>query len=113
MKMLSAGTAAANQYTQYVDNCQRAVCALPYTAPLPSVADLQLFVDFGASQPGSLEFTLIDTCNNNTEQIFPAEYIVGQTPELANHPDVVAMIAEAQISIEDAKRELELFLDEK
>ena len=80
--MLSAGTAAANQYPQYVDNCQRAVCALPYTAPLPSVADLQLFVDFGASQPGSLEFTLIDTCNNNTDQIFPSEFIVGQTPEL-------------------------------
>lgn len=86
MKMLSAGAAAANQYANYVDQCLRNVgygrCGLSYTAPLPSVADLQLYADFGATQPGSLEFTIIDTCNNTTDQIFPSEFVVGQTPEL-------------------------------
>lgn len=82
MKMLSAGTAAANQYTSYVHNCTRnAACELPYTAPVPSVGELQLFADFGATQPSSIQFTIIDTCNGGTEQIFPSEFVVGQTPE--------------------------------
>lgn len=83
MKMISAGTAAANQYPAYVHNCTRnAACEGAYSAPLPLVSDLQLFVDFGATQPASIEFTFIDTCNNTTEQIFPSEYVVAQTPEL-------------------------------
>jgi len=82
MKMIPAGTSAANQYRSFAHNCLRnAACEQPYTAPLPSVSAMQLYVDFGTVQPITMEFTFIDTCNNTTEQIFPAQYTVGQTPE--------------------------------
>lgn len=82
MKMIPAGTSAANLYKGFVHNCLRnAACEGPYTAPLPTVSDTQLYADFGAVQPTTMEFTFIDHCNNTTEQIFPAQYTVGQTPE--------------------------------
>lgn len=82
MKMIPAGTAAANLYKGFAHNCLRNwACEGPYTAPLPTVSDMQLYADFGAVQPTTMEFTFIDHCNNTTEQIFPAQYTVGQTPE--------------------------------
>lgn len=73
---------AANQYPAYVHNCLRnAQCEPPWCAPLPGVPYLQLYVSFGTEKPTSMEFQLIDICNDTQEQIFPTSYVVGQDPE--------------------------------
>lgn len=81
--MINTPTAvAAPQYTDFVYNCQRnAACEPSFTAPLPGVPYLQLYVDFANGKPETMEFTLIDVCTGNTEQIVPANYVVGKTPE--------------------------------
>lgn len=84
MKMIATPAAAAiSQYPAYVHNCLRnAACEPSYTAPLPSVPHLQLYVDFGQYKPVTVEFHLQDTCDpDHEEQIFPSNYVVGQTPE--------------------------------
>lgn len=83
MKMISTPTAvAADQYPGYVYNCLRnAACERSYSAPLPGVPYLQTYVDFGANIPATMEWTLVDTCTGDTEQIIPSNYVVGQTPE--------------------------------
>lgn len=81
--MISTPTAvAANQYPAYVYNCLRnPACERSYSAPLPGVPYLQTYVDFGANKPEAIEFTLVDSCTGDTEQIVPSNYVVGQTPE--------------------------------
>jgi hypothetical protein len=83
MKMISTPTAvAANQYTAYVHNCLRnRACEPSYSAPLPGVPFLQLYVDFGANKPFTADFELLNHCNGETEQIFPSNFVVGQDPE--------------------------------
>lgn len=83
MKMISTPSAvAANQYPAYVYNCLRnPACEPSYSAPLPGVPYLQLYVDFGQYKPATVEFHLIDTCAGGTEQIFPSNYVVGLSPE--------------------------------
>lgn len=74
---------AATEYPNYINNCLRnPACELPYAAPLPAVSTLQLYVDYLLEAPGDFEFTLVDVCTGLTEQITPADYVVGQTPEL-------------------------------
>lgn len=74
---------AATEYPNYINNCLRnPACELPYAAPLPAVSTLQLYVDYLLVAPGDFEFTLVDVCTGLTEQITPADYVVGQTPEL-------------------------------
>jgi hypothetical protein len=74
--------AAANQYAAHVHNCQRnARCEPPYMAPVPGVPYVQVYVDFGAYKPTSVEFRVVDHCTGTVQQIFPANYVVGQTPE--------------------------------
>ena len=73
---------ASNQYGAYVKNCQRGPCELPFTGPIPSIPELQVYIDFGGYPPALIELTLQDTCNpDHTEQLFASNYIVGQTPE--------------------------------
>lgn len=74
---------AISTYPAYVHNCLRnAACEPPYAAPLPTVAHMQLYVDFGQYKPATIEFQLQDACSlDNQEQIFPSNYVVGQTPE--------------------------------
>jgi hypothetical protein len=83
MKMISTPSAvAANQYPAYVHNCLRnAACERSFSAPLPGVPYLQTYVDFGTDTPVTMEWTLVDTCTGDTEQIVPSNYVVGQTPE--------------------------------
>lgn len=82
MKMIAAGSALPSQYATYVHNCLRnAACEPEYYAPVPAISAVQLYVAFGSSAPGSVEFTLIDVCNQVEEQIVPSEYIVGDDPE--------------------------------
>lgn len=81
--MISTPTAvAASQYPGYVYNCQRnPACERSYSAPLPGVPYLQTYVDFGVNKPATMEWTLVDACTGDTEQIVPSNYVVGQTPE--------------------------------
>lgn len=83
MKLNATPTAATiGQFPQYVHNCQRGPCEPPYAAPLPSVPRLQLYVEFGTYKPVLQEIHLQDVCNvGHTEQLFPSNYVVGQTPE--------------------------------
>lgn len=73
----------ANQYPAYVHNCKRnRSCEPAWSAPLPGLPYLQLYVDFGVDKPVMIEFNVIDHCNGDTtEQIFPSNYVVGKTPE--------------------------------
>lgn len=86
MKMIATpAPVPANQYANYVHNCKRdPAVELPFAAPLPSVADLQLYVDFGDSAPGGVEIDIIDICTGAIEQIFYDAFVVGMTPE-GNH----------------------------
>lgn len=81
--MIATPTAvAANQYTAYVHNCLRnAQCEPSFYAPVPDVASLQFYVDFGTTKPTTVEFQLIDICGDNGQQIFPSNYVIGKTPE--------------------------------
>lgn len=83
MQMQRTPTAvAASQYPAYVYNCTRnPACEPSFSAPLPAVPYLQLYVDFGTEKPVTIEFTIVNTCTGETEQISPANYVVGQTPE--------------------------------
>jgi hypothetical protein len=83
MKMIKTPTAAAiTGYTGYIHNCLRnAKCEPSWLAPLPGVPYLQLYVDYGTTKPVTVEFQLRDVCADTTEQIFPSNYTVGQTPE--------------------------------
>ena len=83
MKMIRTTAAvAANQYPAYVHNCLRnAQCEPSWSAPLPSVPALQLFVNFGTAKPVTMNFQLLDLCNNTQEQITPTQYVVGLDPE--------------------------------
>lgn len=84
MKMIpTTGAAPINQFQAYVHNCKRNVACEPaFAAPLPGVPYLQLYVDFGQYQPLTFEIQLQDMCDTgHSEQIFPSNYIVGQTPE--------------------------------
>src|SRR4051812_25085708 len=78
----TATPVASTQYGYYLDDCQRGPCQLPYKAPLPGVAYLQTYVDFGAYKPIAITFFVQDTCNTtHQEQVIANNYVVGQTPE--------------------------------
>lgn len=81
--MISTPTVvAANQYPAYVHNCLRnAQCEPSYSAPIPGIPYLQLYVDFGQYEPTAVEFQLVDVCTGEVEQIFPSNFVVGRTPE--------------------------------
>jgi len=83
MKLNATPTAATiGQYPQYLQTCRRGPCEPPYAAPLPDVPHLQLYVDFGLYRPVTMEIYLQDTCDTgHVEQLFPSNYVVGQTPE--------------------------------
>lgn len=73
---------AANQYPAHIHNCQRnAACEPSFSAPVPGIPYLQLYVEFGTLKPFTMEFQLVDHCTGETEQIFPSNYVVGQTPD--------------------------------
>lgn len=84
MKMIATTNAAPiTAYSGYVHNCLRhAPCEPSWAAPLPSLANLQLYVDFGTEEPTMIEIHVLNMCApDHTEQIFPANYVVSRTPE--------------------------------
>lgn len=73
---------SVTQYTGFVYNCLRnAACERSFSAPLPGVPYFQAYVDFGTTKPSTMEWTLLDTCTGDMEQVVPANYVVGRTPE--------------------------------
>jgi hypothetical protein len=80
---LTATAVPIEQYPAYVHNCLRnRACERAFSAPLPGIAQMQLYVDFGVYKPSLLQFYLQSTCSADAaEQLFPGNYVVGQTPE--------------------------------
>lgn len=79
----SGSNAPVTDWADYIANCNRnPACEPSYSAPLPGVPYLQLYVDFGQYQPVTYEIILQDICNQaHTEAMIPGTYVVGQTPE--------------------------------
>jgi hypothetical protein len=83
MKMIATnGAAPITAYSQYLHNCLRNTkCEPSWSAPIPELPVLQLYVDFGAYKPVMYAIYLQDLCDlDHIEQVFPANYVVGQTP---------------------------------
>lgn len=81
MKMvLGAGTIA--DYASYIYNCAR--CPYNYKIPVNSLQDVQLYIDIGASAPGSATYELIHTCGGvgTVETLSTSEYVIGQDSNL-------------------------------
>jgi hypothetical protein len=69
-------------YPQYVHNCNRSQCEPSWTAPIPAMPYLQVYVNFGTYKPVTIEIYAQEVCDGGTaEQIFPSNYVAGQTPE--------------------------------
>lgn len=78
MKMISAGSANILNYAPYSRNCNLGNTGRRYLAPVPSLADVQLFVNFGSVRPTSFEFTIIDICHPARSGVLtPGCYVVG------------------------------------
>jgi hypothetical protein len=78
MKMLLASTANIMNYAPYSRNCNISNVGRRYLAPVPGIADVQLFVNFGSTQPTSFEFSVMDLCHPS--QSAPATtdcYVIG------------------------------------
>lgn len=84
MKLLGPYGAAMfpEDYPRVIKNCNLSPCEVPYRAPLPELAYMQFFVDFGTVQPILIQITAIDTCGGLAEeQLFTQDYVVGQDAE--------------------------------
>lgn len=84
MKLLGPYSAAMfpDDYSQVIHNCNLSPCEKPYTAPLPELAYMQFFIDFGTVQPLAIQITAIDTCSGAIEeQLFTQDYVAGQDAE--------------------------------
>lgn len=83
MKLFQTPTAVeSDTYQSYVHDCQRGPCELPFSAPIPSIPELQFYIDFGLEEPSAIEIHLQSACSDgDSEQIFTSNYVVGQTPE--------------------------------
>lgn len=62
MKMISAGNAAITDWMKYNRNCNLG-CRHRYIAPVPSLSDIELFINFGTVKPEAIEWTIIDLCH--------------------------------------------------
>lgn len=63
MKLLNAGTANILNYAPYSRNCNLGGCRRLYYVPVPTLADVEIFVNFGPIKPASVDFTLINLCS--------------------------------------------------
>lgn len=62
MKMINAGTALITDYSNFQYNCILSRCKRKFFVPVPTLADVQLYVNFGPNKPESLVWTLIEAC---------------------------------------------------
>lgn len=60
--MTYAGAANILNFAPYSKNCNLGQCGHNYVAPIPTLADVQLFVNFGLIQPPAFELTIINLC---------------------------------------------------
>lgn len=78
MKMiLGAGT--ISDYASYIYNCT--LNQMPYKIPVNSLSNVQLYIDIGASAPGSATIELIHTCGptgGTIETLSTSAYVIGQ-----------------------------------
>lgn len=84
MKLLGpySATLFPEDYPRVIHNCNLSPCELPYRAPLPELAYMQFFIDFGTVQPALIQITAVSTCGTATEeQLFTQDYVVGQDSE--------------------------------
>jgi hypothetical protein len=62
MKMLPAGTAAISNFAPYSRNCNLGQCRVAYYALVPSLSDVQLFINLGTVKPSAIDFTIFNLC---------------------------------------------------
>lgn len=83
MKMIP-GSGTTLDYPNFTSNCAKG--QRNYKIPITSLADVQLYIDFGASDPGDVaSYDLIHTCGaliGTTEPVTPTAYVIGQDPTL-------------------------------
>ena len=60
--MISAGSAAITEWAKYNRNCNVGLCRHKYIAPVPSLYEVTLFINFGTVKPDALEWTIINLC---------------------------------------------------
>src|SRR6476469_3523943 len=71
--------ATINNYGSYISNCQKNQS--PYRVPVNSLADVQLYINIGVTEPTAIQYQLINTCGVNAGDvsiIIPGAYVVGQ-----------------------------------
>lgn len=61
--MTPAGSATIADWKTYSKNCNVGRCGLKYLAPVPTLADVHLFVNFGAIKPTSVTWKIINLCD--------------------------------------------------
>src|SRR3982751_1618329 len=77
MKMIE-GSGLISNYKAYVSNCTQN--QMPYKIPVSSLADVQLYINIGTTQPTTVQYELLHTCGpfaGITESITP-DYVVAQ-----------------------------------
>lgn len=75
--MMIKGTGTISNYSSYTNNCQRN--QMPYKIPVPSLQDVQLYINIGAVKPDAVQYQLIHTCGGGSiETLSTSSYVVGQ-----------------------------------
>lgn len=76
--MIQAGNVPILKFAAYSRNCNTGTCGRKYLAPVPSLADIQLFVNFGNSKPASFEIAVIDVYKPiNNSVVTSTDYLIG------------------------------------
>lgn len=76
MKMISAGTANIHGFAPYSRNCAAGQCVRKYYASVPSVGDIELFINLGTVKPTAIEFQYLNLCNNQTASLTSNCFII-------------------------------------
>lgn len=63
MKLLNAGTTSILNFAAYSRNCNLGGCRRIYYVPVPTLSDVELFINFGTVKPASVDFTAINICS--------------------------------------------------
>lgn len=76
--MIPAATANIFNYQPFSRNCKLGQCGRKYLAPVPTLGDVQLYVNFGAVKPASFEIAIIDLCHPaQSETVTAGCYMIG------------------------------------
>lgn len=78
MKMIQ-GTGTISNYVNYTNNCTQK--QMPYKIPVPTLRDVQLYIDIGDVKPNAVQYELIHTCGSlggTVETLTTSSYVIGQ-----------------------------------